>query len=596
MDVKKGNENMSLYRPTFTKPIPPGAEFIERKGERFAKWKDRQGRQQAVLVTMTKSGKARLLIESRVWRFRYRDGSGNVRDVSTGCRDEVAAKAKGAELERRAELVKANVLTASEDAAADHGSVQLSKHFDDYIQHLRAKGCSPARIGMVRSRLDRVARDCRLSRLSELNETVIERWLVARADDGLGAAARNNYREAFVGFGSWCRRTKRLLVNPFLDVPLANVKADRRHQRRALTEDELTRLLTVARLRPLAEYGRETVQTEPDPARPKRANWTRVPLTCEDVVDAANRARAILADNPALIRKLEDRGWERAITLKALLLTGLRKGELASLTVASLDFTGVVAFARLNAADEKNRQGSEIPLRADLAAELREWLDHRLKALRNAARLPGEPIPVRLPANTRVFDVPSGLGRILDRDLRAAGIPKRDDRGRVVDVHAMRMTFGTHLSKGGIPLRTAQAAMRHSKPELTANVYTDPRLLDVAGALGVLPALPLTNPWHDRAARAIGPDRALALLLALNTDQTGVNGGKADHGAGKTGGAQSIGWSRVSADSVNKNGSQSTQDHEPASKRVKGVEPSTSTLATLRSTTELHPRERPGIL
>jgi len=26
-------------------------------------------------------------------------------------------------------------------------------------------------------------------------------------------------------------------------------------------------------------------------------------------------------------------------------------------------------------------------------------------------------------------------------------------------------TFGTHLSKGGVPLRTAQAAMRHSKPD-----------------------------------------------------------------------------------------------------------------------------------
>ena len=81
--------------------------------------------------------------------------------------------------------------------------------------------------------------------------------------------------------------------------------------------------------------------------------------------------------------------------------------------------------------------------------------------------------------------------RILDRDLKAAGIPKFDDRGRSVDVHAMRHTFGTHLSKGGVPLRTAQAAMRHSSIDLTMNVYTDPQLLDVAGALDALPELPL---------------------------------------------------------------------------------------------------------
>jgi len=33
----------------------------------------------------------------------------------------------------------------------------------------------------------------------------------------------------------------------------------------------------------------------------------------------------------------------------------------------------------------------------------------------------------------------------------------------------------------------AQAAMSHSSIDLTMQVYTDPRLLDVAGALGALP-------------------------------------------------------------------------------------------------------------
>lgn len=42
-------------------------------------------------------------------------------------------------------------------------------------------------------------------------------------------------------------------------------------------------------------------------------------------------------------------------------------------------------------------------------------------------------------------------------------------------------------------LRTAQAAMRHSDPSLTANVYTDPRLLDVSGAVNSLPGLPLDD-------------------------------------------------------------------------------------------------------
>jgi integrase len=53
----------------------------------------------------------------------------------------------------------------------------------------------------------------------------------------------------------------------------------------------------------------------------------------------------------------------------------------------------------------------------------------------------------------------------------------------------LRHTFGTHLSKNGVAPRTAQAAMRHSSLDLTMNVYTDPTLLDVAGAVDALPQL-----------------------------------------------------------------------------------------------------------
>jgi integrase len=74
---------------------------------------------------------------------------------------------------------------------------------------------------------------------------------------------------------------------------------------------------------------------------------------------------------------------------------------------------------------------------------------------------------------------------------------KLDDRGYTVDVHALRHTFGTHLAKGVLP-RTAQAAMRHSTIQLTMNLYTDPRLLDVASALHSLPQL-----MHHRSTRAV---------------------------------------------------------------------------------------------
>jgi hypothetical protein len=99
-------------------------------------------------------------------------------------------------------------------------------------------------------------------------------------------------------------------------------------------------------------------------------------------------------------------------------------------------------------------------------------------------------------------------GRRLGDVRTVAGIPKRDDRGRTVDVHALRHTFGTHRCKGGVAPRTAQAAMRHSTIDLTMNVYTDPRLLDVAEAMEALPSLPLGSDTSSAfaALRGTGTD------------------------------------------------------------------------------------------
>jgi integrase len=200
-------------------------------------------------------------------------------------------------------------------------------------------------------------------------------------------------------------------------------------------------------------------------------------------------------------------GRERALTYKTLVLTGLRKGELASLTVAHLRLDEAVPYLTLDPAVEKNREGNSIPLRDDLATDLRGWLADKLDRMQKKALDAGRPIPARLPPDTPVFFVPSQFVRILDRDLRLAGIPKRDDRGRTLDIHALRTTFGTLMSKGGVAPRTAQAAMRHSKLDLTMNVYTDPKLLDVRGALDALPALALDgHPEEREALRATGTD------------------------------------------------------------------------------------------
>ena len=145
-------------------------------------------------------------------------------------------------------------------------------------------------------------------------------------------------------------------------------------------------------------------------------------------------------------------------------------------------------------------------MRIALADDLRQWIATKLKAVRSEPFRIGVAISAQLPASTPLLNVPTGLVRILDRDLKAANILKRDDRGHVVDVHALRYTFASHLSKGGVMPRTAQAAMRHGSLDMTMQHYTDPRLLDVAGAMDVLPSLPLDEPPKRESAKATGTD------------------------------------------------------------------------------------------
>jgi len=493
----------TVFKKTFTKPLPAGAELFTREGQQFARWKSTKGKTRKALVTASDNGQARIIVESHTYFAKFRDGGRIVRTVATGCRDEQAARSVLGEFERRAELVKAGVMTAGEDAIADHQGTALAAHFDAYGEHLKAKGVTRIhREDMVRY-LNRVAADCSFVNLADLDRAALERWLCCQADKSMSARTRNAYQGALVAFCNWCLKSHRLIANPLRGMPKANEKADPRRQRRAMGESELVKLLDVARRRPLADA--LTVR------RGKRKG----------------EAYAKLRDETR--EALDVRGRERALIYKTLVLTGLRKSELASLTVGKLHLDGPAAFADLDAADEKNRQGSEIMLRDDLAADLGQWLADMLERRQREANALGEPIPAWLPGDTPIFTVPAGLHRILDRDLKRAGIAKRDERGRTLDVHALRTTFGTLLSKGGVTPRTAQAAMRHSDIDLTMNVYTDPKLLDVAGALETLPALPLNGKQgaSTEVAKATGTNglhhSSLAPTLAPTLDKPSVS-------------------------------------------------------------------------
>ncbi len=127
----------NVYKKTYTKPLPAGAQIIVYKGQRHAEWKDAKGK------------------------------------------------------------TRTAPLTAAEDAIVDHQGTPLADHIATYLLKLEAEGASAMHRDNVRRALHRLAADCQFKRLANLSRESLERWLVSQKKAGMGARNRNTYRAAW---------------------------------------------------------------------------------------------------------------------------------------------------------------------------------------------------------------------------------------------------------------------------------------------------------------------------------------------------------------------------------------------------------------
>jgi hypothetical protein len=218
----------TVYKPTFTKPLPMGAEIVTAKGQPVARWKPDDGKLQTAPVTTGKAGELRIVVRSATYVAKYRDGAGYVRKVATGCRDESAARSVLRDLERRAELVNAGVMTTAQNAAADYQTLPLELHLGAYATHLESIGATAGYRVTTHSQIRRVTTDCGFLRLTDLDRQHVERWLlrIARPQQidgetqpGASARTRNAYRAST---GRWptsrstrpMKRTGKALQSP----------------------------------------------------------------------------------------------------------------------------------------------------------------------------------------------------------------------------------------------------------------------------------------------------------------------------------------------------------------------------------------------
>jgi integrase len=149
------------------------------------------------------------------------------------------------------------------------------------------------------------------------------------------------------------------------------------------------------------------------------------------------------------------------------LYCGLRRNEINTLMWYDLKLDCEKLVVALRSENTKNGKSEPIPLISVIADYLRKYRKTHGDQDFVTGTLP------RMP-------------RML-QDWESAGIEYIDDRGRYANFHCLRHTLCTMLSNAGVPLRIAQAIMRHSDPRLTAMRYTDQSLLETRSGLDKLP-------------------------------------------------------------------------------------------------------------
>jgi len=395
--------------------------------------------------------------ETDCWHIEWTDETGRTRRRKAA---SDAAKARDALRQAEADvLARKNGLPTR-----SFKDVPLAELRTKYLAHLQGRA-GKSHVKRSKLYISQIMAGCKMLTMRDCIPERLERYLNELPDQGLGSKAINDRLVYFRAMLNWAVRAGELPYNPILSVQKRKTTG-KIHPRRALTDDEISRLLAAALDGPIRR-ARKVYQNRP------RKDGTFKPA------ELKLRTQAELADV----------GRHVALTYRLLLDTGLRKNEARQLTWADLDLDAGLLHCR--AEWTKNARDAELPLVPALWDALKDWKAKHPNSTKPADRV------ARIGANFR---------RIFEDDRKAAGIVKKDAAGRFFDIHAMRHTFGTRLGAlPGVDPKTVQSLMRHATPNITFALYVHADKNRLKSAVASLPALKPAS----GADGANGPEQVL---------------------------------------------------------------------------------------
>ncbi|MHC4867775.1 MAG: tyrosine-type recombinase/integrase [Planctomycetota bacterium] len=259
--------------------------------------------------------------QSPYWYIDYKTAEGTRKRIK-GFKDKAGTAQLAAKLEREAELAQAGVV----DKYAKHRSRPLAEHLADFKTSLLSKGTTGGHAQLTSNRIRAILEGCRFTLMADISASKTLKYLAERRHNGLSVKSSNDYLQAVKQLCRWLVADRRMADNPLAYLSGLNAKIDRRHDRRALSAEELTRL-----------------------------------------IDTTDKSRTH--------HKMT--GRERALLYLLVANTGLRAGEAASLTWRSFDLDNPAPTVTVLAAFSKHRRQDVLPLRSDVAGQFRWWRSER---------------------------------------------------------------------------------------------------------------------------------------------------------------------------------------------------------------------------
>ncbi len=393
--------------------------------------------------------------KNAVYTIQYRDHEGR-RRTAKGFTDKGLSEQLAAKLETESRLRSTGMIDPEQERYLDQKLAPLDGHLAAYESNLADN--SPRYVKGTMNQVRAVVTGCAFVRLADFQPEAVQNYLRSlRQANQIGHRTYNHYLQSLDGFLNWCVTTQRLLRNPLLGLERLNCEVDVRHKRRALTANEVGRLIAAARV-----------------SKSRVQRFT---------------------------------GEQRARIYELAYMTGLRRGELGSLTPRSFDLDASPATLTVEAAFSKHRRTDVLPLHPDLAAKVRNWV---------AGMSPTDRLFPKLESRKTWV--------MVKHDLTTAGIPYVTDAG-IADFHAAgRHTHITELLRNGASLPEAKELARHSDIKTTMR-YTHIGLDDQAKAIAKLPAPKLSVPTaaeasnpaalHGRCISGVSDRRELS---SLDTD------------------------------------------------------------------------------